>query len=92
MISTFPFSFTPTTIVKSRFRDGVIEYLTDPEYHGNPAEPSKGSLVFQIPGWDILNLCRAAGFSHAEMVFVSSIERGITATDIAGIVVLRCYK
>ena len=30
-------------------------------YHGDPVNPQRGSLVYQIPGWDLLNLARRAG-------------------------------
>lgn len=92
MLSTFPFSFRYENIVRARMAEGGIEHLTEPEYHGNPAEPEKGSLVFAIPGWQVLEAARSAGFGRAEMVFLSSIEKGITGAEIAGILILRCYK
>jgi SAM-dependent methyltransferase len=92
ILSTFPFSFTQETLIRAKMVDGKIEYLTEPEYHGNPMEPEEGSLVFQIPGWDILDTARNVGFRRAEMVFISSLQRGITASDVAGVLVFRCYK
>ena len=92
MLSTFPFSFRYDGIVKARLVNGSIEYLMDPEYHGNPAEPEKGSLVFEIPGWQILERATAAGFARSEMTFLSSLDKGITGAGIAGIHVLRCYR
>jgi len=92
MLSTFPFSFRYESIVKAKLVNGAVEYLAEPEYHGNPAEPEKGSLVFEIPGWEILERARAAGFSRSEMVFLSSVAKGITGADIAGEFVLRCYR
>jgi SAM-dependent methyltransferase len=92
LLSTFPFSFRHENIVKARVVGGKVEFLAEPEYHGNPAEPEKGSLVFEIPGWQILETARQSGFARSEMVLVSSVERGITATDIGGVIVMRCYK
>jgi SAM-dependent methyltransferase len=92
MLSTFPFSFRYESIVKAALVDGVVEYLTEPEYHGNPAEPGKGSLVFEIPGWQILDSAKAAGFAVSEMVFMSSHRKAITGAEVGGIFVLRCYK
>lgn len=92
MPSTFPFTYGETGLVRARLKDGAIEHLAEPEYHGNPADPENGSLVFEVPGWDILKKSRAAGFSRAEMVYLSSFERGIAALDASGIMVLRCYK
>lgn len=92
MLATFPFTWnTYQGIVKARIVAGKIEYLTEPEYHGNPVDPEGGSLVFTIPGWDVVDLCLACGFRRAEMVFLSSARCGITAFDIAGINVLRAY-
>jgi SAM-dependent methyltransferase len=92
MLSTFPFTFVYDSAVKARLVDGEIEHLDEPEYHGNPAEPEARSLVFEIPGWNILDRARQAGFSRAEMVFVSGRKRAITASEVAGVFVLRCYK
>ena len=92
MLSTFPFAYRYENIVKARLVDGVVEHLMEPEYHGNPAEPEKGSLVFEIPGWQILDTARDAGFSRSEMIFLSSLEKGITGAEIAGILVFRCHR
>jgi hypothetical protein len=55
------------------------------EYHENPVDPERGSLVFQIPGWDILDRVREAGFARAEMHFVTSHRRGICGAELAGL-------
>lgn len=88
-LATFPFAAGQyETLIKARIENGEIVHLLEPEYHGNPVDP-KGSLVFAIPGWDVLDLCRRAGFARAEMVFVSSVPRGVTGTECAGIFILR---
>lgn len=92
MLSTFPFTFRQEGHVKARMNNGEVEYLTEPEYHGNPAEPEKGSLVFEIPGWNILDTARASGFARAEIVCVSSFEKAIIGAETAVIMVMRCYK
>jgi SAM-dependent methyltransferase len=92
MLSTFPFTFVYDGEVRARLVGGRIEHLEEPEYHDNPAEPGVGSLVFEVPGWNILDRARQAGFRRAEIVFVSGMRQGITASDIAGVFVLRCYK
>lgn len=89
LIASFPFSFQEDTEIKARLKDGAIEYLTAPEYHGNPMNPGDGSLVFQIPGWAILAAAKRAGFADACMVFWSSMERGfVGGPGMAGIVVM----
>ena len=92
MLSTFPFSYRYESVIKARLVNGKIEHLTEPEYHGNPAEPENGSLVFEIPGWGVLDIARDSGFAQAEMVLVSSIEKGITGAEFAGILVMRGYR
>jgi len=92
MLSTFPFTFYYESEVRARLVDGRIEHLMEPEYHGNPAEPASGSLVFEIPGWNILDTAKDAGFVRAELVFVSGMKRAITAAEVGGIFVLRCYR
>jgi len=78
-IATFPFrTVEQDTLVKAVLENGQIRLLMEPEYHGNPVE-SGGSLVFSIPGWDILDTTRASGFSNVEMVAISSRLFGIVA-------------
>jgi SAM-dependent methyltransferase len=91
MLSTFPFTFLPTGQVRARLSDGEIEYLCEPEYHINPIDP-KGSLVYETPGWDIIDRARSAGFSRAEMVLIGGQRRAIVSVDVAGVLVLRCYR
>lgn len=83
LIATFPFlPFSETSLVKAHMLpDGRIEYPMEKEFHGNPMDPDGGSLVFQVPGWDIVDLARAAGFAQAEFVLISSRDAGITATE-----------
>jgi hypothetical protein len=80
-IATFPFQTKgASTVAKAEIRGGEIVHLTEPEYHGNPVDP-QGSLVFSIPGWDILDLARTSGFETAEMVMMSSRHYGIIANS-----------
>lgn len=93
LIATFPFYWNnDETSVRARLVDGRIEHLATPEYHGNPVDPEGGSLVFQIPGWDILAECQRAGFTDAWMSLFSSAPAGVTAGDMAGIFVLEAVR
>lgn len=92
LLSTQPFNYScQDSIVRARIIDGKLVHLLPPEYHGDPVRPSEGVLVFEVPGWELLDWCRDAGFSHAEFVFVSSAQRGITGAEIAGVHVLRAF-
>jgi SAM-dependent methyltransferase len=90
LVATFPFNWeAEATETRARLAPGgEVEHLAPPEYHGNPVDPEGGSLVFQVPGWDVLPRCRAAGFSTARMVFIGSARHGICSRDIPGVFVL----
>lgn len=94
LIATFPFAFNEReTIIKAKMNSlGEIEYLCEPEYHGNPVKPKEGSLVFQIPAWDILNLLNEIGFNTAKMVFILSVKYGIISPFISGCFVCVAQK
>jgi hypothetical protein len=92
-IATFPFDWgNETTLTRAMLVDGEVKHLLPPEYHGNPMDPEGGSLVFQIPGWDILARCRNAGFRSAWVSFYSSGLAGITAGDVPGIFILEAER
>jgi len=87
-LATFPFkAANASTEVRAILSESGVEHLMMPEYHGDPVRPD-GALVYAIPGWDIIDKCRGAGFSDARMVFISSAARGVTATGLAGVFVL----
>ncbi len=91
-IGTCPFAFVDEkSIVKARLQDGEIIHLTEPEYHGDPMGTG-GSLVFEIPGWDILARARAAGFEQAYWKFLISRTFGIAAEITGGVFVLCLQK
>jgi hypothetical protein len=90
LIATFPFrSVDEETQVKAVLDNGTVRHLMEPEYHGNPVDP-QGSLVFQIPGWDIVPRVLRSGFSRAEMVMMWSRHHGMIAN--LPIAVLRAIR
>jgi SAM-dependent methyltransferase len=91
MLSTHPFTWRKNSIVKTLIGDDGLIFIEEPEYHGNPMS-EKGSLVFVVPGWDIIERARSAGFSRAEMVIIASTNLAIFGRDPFFINVLRCYK
>lgn len=81
-VGTHPFWFMSTVgDVRTRLVDGTIRHIKEPEYHGDPINPGQGSLVFETPGWNILERARAAGFSKVEMRFVASESRGFVTEN-----------
>ncbi len=91
-ISTHPFRMmSEDSDVRAKMVDGNVVLLKEAEYHGNPTNPSGGSLVYEIPGWDIIQRCHHAGFSDAHMRFVCSQRAGILSQQM-GIFVLCSVK
>jgi SAM-dependent methyltransferase len=90
LIATVPFlQNRDSSLRKAMILDGgEILHLLPPEYHGNPIDPSGGSLVFEIPGWDILDRLKQAGFQFSVMRLVGSSRRGILSNGIAGLFLL----
>jgi len=92
MLSTHPFTWQAKTCMRAKMSGDAVQHFVEPEYHLNPASPEEGSLVFAIPGWDILEMCKDVGFSSAEMVLIASTSKGLLASSPAYINVLRAYR
>jgi hypothetical protein len=45
-------------------------------------EPDAGSLVYQVPGWDILDLLSELGFSDVSFQGIHSHSYGVLAAEI----------
>ena len=92
LLSTFPFATdSGETVIAARIQDGAIQYLRKPEYHGDPLDP-EGVLVFQVPGWDVLDMCRDVGLRDARMTMHVSSSYGILADATPGVFVLSAMK
>ncbi len=92
LISTFPFAVNSyESIIKAKLEKGKIVHLLEPEFHGDPVNPN-GALVFQIPGWGIVETAKSCGFSDVTIDFVSSVKKGILAKDLAGIFVMKAIR
>ena len=72
-LGTFPFDRNNNTnLIKARIdQDGNIEYLTEPEYHGDPVS-EKGILCYTIFGWEVLDEFRQAGFRDVYAILLWS--------------------
>jgi SAM-dependent methyltransferase len=80
------------TLIKARLIDGQIEHLGVPGHHPGLARAAEGSMVFSVPGWDILDLCKNAGFSDAKMTLVASSTFAVTSSGVPGVFVLTASK
>lgn len=72
LIFSIPFDLSnDQSRMRAVLRNGAVEHLQDPVYHGNPLS-EKGSLVFTDCGWDVIDRCREAGFNDAFMLYYYS--------------------
>lgn len=55
-------------------------HVLEPEVHGAPLHP-EGVLVYQVPGWDLLDGLREAGFSSPEVGWLNDPRCGITSNN-----------
>lgn len=96
LVATCPLAYgTYAAILKARHRPGAppgiadqAELLTEPEYHGNPVNPEAGSLVYQIPGWDLLDQARAAGLQDPCFQWIASPGHGVVGQEIPAVIVM----
>jgi len=74
MIFSVPFNpKSDTNIIRSQLKkDGSIEHLLKPQYHGDPTT-KKGILCFQDFGWEVLENLKNVGFASAYVIAGSSI-------------------
>lgn len=82
LFATFPFHwYSEETLVYATIENGELKHHLEPIYHGNPVDADGGSLVFQIPGWDVIERAKNAGFSRASMTLYCSQLKGIVASS-----------
>jgi SAM-dependent methyltransferase len=93
MVATIPFRYNDheSIVCATVEPDGTVRHLREPIYHADPMNP-KGALVFTLPGWDILDRCRKAGFADAAMTMHVSSRFGIAADDLPGVILLTAWK
>jgi hypothetical protein len=73
-------------------RTGETQIFGEPELHGDPVRPEHGSLVFRIPGWEVLDQIRRAGMARAQIHHVASWKYGILGSDLPGVLVIEAQK
>jgi len=61
--------------------DGSYDYLTEPEYHGNPVNMEEGALCFRYLGLNVLDMLRAIGFREAKAVLYWSEDYGYLGSN-----------
>jgi O-antigen biosynthesis protein len=78
LLFTAPFDRdSDVTVHRARVSSsGEIEHLLEPEFHGDPINPSGGILCFQHFGWDLVEILKTAGFSDVRGQFLWSRRLG----------------
>jgi SAM-dependent methyltransferase len=94
LIATFPFDalgeITCTLAVKN-MESGDITFLQEPQYHDDPLNPDKGSLVYRLISWDILKSVESQGLAP-QIEAICSWKHGICSTHHTHIFVLTATK
>jgi len=95
MLATCPLAFgQEESIVKavSDPKTGEIKLLGERELHGDPIRPSEGSLVFRIPGWEMLEQLKEAGFAQTHVHHIASWKFGVVGSDLPGLLVIEAQR
>lgn len=95
LVATCPLAFgQQQAIEKVRLNPstGELELLSEQEFHGDPVRPRSGSLVYRIPGWELLEQLRAAGFADARMHHITSWKHGVLGSDLPGVLVIEAER
>ena len=85
LLATVPLAYgQQASIVKALWRgeDQDPELLMEPEWHGDPVHPQQGSLVYRIPGWELLDQLHAAGFREAQLHAITSTTYGVLGAEL----------
>ena len=95
LLATCPLAFgQDETIVKALAdpQTGETQLLAEAELHGDPIRPKSGSLVYRIPGWEVLSQLRQAGFAKARIQHIASWKHGILGSDLPGVLVIEAER
>jgi SAM-dependent methyltransferase len=95
LVATCPLAFGQAESIVKAVADpetGEPQLLTDVELHGDPIRPQLGSLVYRIPGWELLSQLQQAGFSQARMHHIASWKHGVLGSDLPGVLVIEAER
>jgi SAM-dependent methyltransferase len=95
LLATCPLAFGQReSIVKAEHNPatGEANFRGEPDCHGDPVRPQQGSLVYRIPGWEILEQLQQAGFSEARMHHIASWKHGVLGYDLPGVLVIEAQR
>jgi hypothetical protein len=78
------------SIVKAHYNHetGETKLLVEAEFHSDCLRPDDGALVYRIPGWELIDQLKVAGFRNTSIHHLASWKYGVLGADIPGILVL----
>lgn len=95
LLGTCPLAFgQEESIIKALVNTitGEPELIGEAEFHGDPVRPSGGSLVYRVPGWEVLDQLRASGFQDAAIHHIASWKHGVLGSDLPGVLVIEALR
>lgn len=95
LLATCPMAFGQREeIVKAVHHpeSGDAQLLGEAEYHGDPVRPGSGSLVYRIPGWEMLRQLQEAGFAETRVHHIISWKHGVLGSDLPGVLVIEAER
>jgi SAM-dependent methyltransferase len=95
LVATCPLAFGQReSIIKARLNDqtGEPDVIGEAEHHGDPVRPGHGSLVYRIPGWDVLDQLQAAGLKMTAIHHICSWKHGVLGSDLPGVLVIEAQR
>ena len=91
LLATCPLAFGQLGSIIKACHDpqtGALIPNGEAEFHGDPIRPESGSLVYRVPGWDVLDQLRQAGFSDVAIHHIASWKHGVLGSDLPGVLVI----
>lgn len=95
LMATCPMAFGQRdSIIKAVHNrsSGLADLVTEADYHGDPMRPTAGSLVYRIPGWDVLEQLQEAGFLESKIHHMASWKYGVMGSDLPGVLVIEAQR
>ena len=95
LVATCPLAFGQQDSIVKAVADpqtGATQLLGEMELHGDPIRPEQGSLVYRIPGWELVEQLQEAGFSEVRMHHLASWKHGVLGSHLPGVLVIEAQR
>ena len=95
LVATCPLAFGQRESIVKAVADpqtGQPQLLAEIELHRDPIRPEHGSLVYRVPGWEVMEQLRQAGFAEVQMHHIASWKHGVLGSDLPGVLVIEAQR